>query len=90
MGFALIHALASASIVSVSGGERVDQALRQRVGRAVALTLQQDVEQRVLDAEQAHRAGDATGAGEQAETDLGQSDLAALHVEGDAVVAGQA
>src|SRR5690606_20998323 len=49
----------------------------------------QHVEHRVLDAEQTHGAHDTTGAGQQAERDLGQTDAAALDVGGDAVVAGQ-
>ena len=51
--------------------------------------LAQHLHERLLDAEHPHGAGDAAAAGQQAQRDLGQADLAALDVGGDAVVAGQ-
>ena len=44
----------------------------------MALALEQDLQERVGDAEQPHGAGDAAGAGQQSEGDLGQADLGAL------------
>src|SRR5690606_39521714 len=64
----------------------VDQADLERLGRLVALALQQDVHQRILDAEHARRAGDAAAAGQQAQRDLGEADLVAT-LRRDAVVA---
>ena len=56
----------------------------QRAGPACS-----SVHQRVDDAEHAHRAHDAAGAGQQAELDLGEAELDLRVVDGDAVVAGQ-
>ena len=63
----------------------VDQALGLGDGRLHARALDEDVHDRVLDAEHPDGAGDAATAGEQAEGDLGQADLVAT-VRRDAVV----
>ena len=57
--------------------------------RLAPLALQEHLHERLLQTEHARGAHDATGAGQHAEGDLGQADLAALGVECDAVVAGQ-
>ena len=57
--------------------------------RLAPLALEEHLHERLLQAEHARGAHDATGAGQQAEGDLGQADLAALGVECDAVVTGQ-
>ena len=71
------------------GGHLVDQAVLQGAPRAVLGALEQHLQQRVGDAEQAYGTDDAAAAGQQAEGDLGQADLGAGGVEGDAVVAGE-
>ena len=60
-----------------------------RLRRAQPLALQQELHQRVDDAEHAHRAHDAAGAGQQAELDLGEAEHGLRVVDDDAVVAGQ-
>ena len=49
--------------------------------------LAQHVHERVLDAEHPHTAGDAAGAGKQAQRHLGEADDRTGHVGDDAVVA---
>ena len=83
-----IHALAAGEQLVRRGDDLVDQALGLGLRRLHARALQEDVHQRVLDAEHADRAGDAAATGQQAEGDLGQADLVAA-VGRDAVVAGE-
>ena len=72
-----------------SGRDLIDEAdLLGRSGLA-PLALEQHLHERLLQTEHPHGAHDATGAGEQAEGDLGQADFTALRVERDAVVAGE-
>ena len=74
----------------LNGGQNlVDQAGLLGLGRLEPGALTQHLHERLLDAEHAHGAGNATTAGQQAQRDLGQADLAALGVGGDAVMAGQ-
>ena len=54
------------------------------------LALEQQLHERVDDAEHPHRAGHAAGARQQPELDLGKPELDLGVVEGDAVMAGQA
>ncbi len=70
-------------------GDLVDEPGLQGAHGAVLGALQQHLQQRVGDAQQPYGAGDAAAAGQQAEGDLGQADLGAGRVEGDAVVAGE-
>ena len=56
----------------LGGGDLVDQAVLQGAARAVLGALEQHLQQRVGDAQQADGAGDAAAAGQQAEGDLGQ------------------
>ena len=60
-----------------------------RLGRLVPGALQQHLHQAVGDAEQPDDAGDAAGAGQQAEGDLGQAELRLRVVQRDPAVAGQ-
>ena len=56
----------------------------------MALALEQQLHQRVDDAEHPHRADDAAGARQQAELDLREADDGLRVVDDDPVVAGQA
>ena len=67
----------------------VDEARLECRARLAPLPLHQHLHERLLDAEHPHGADDAATAGEQAEGHLGEADLAAAHVDRDAVVAGQ-
>ena len=69
--------------------ELVDDADLQCLGRAQPLALEQQLHQRVDDAQHPHRADDAAGAGEQAELDLGEAEQGLGVVDHDPVVAGQ-
>src|SRR5699024_6722173 len=66
----------------------VDQAELLGLGRTVLLALQQMFHERVLQAELAYKAGDASPAGKQAQGGLGQAELVPT-VDGDTVVARQ-
>ncbi len=70
-------------------GDLVDQAVLQGAARAVLGALEEHLQQRVGDAEQADGADDAAASGQQAQGDLRAADLGAGGVQGDAVVAGQ-
>jgi hypothetical protein len=72
------------------GGEFVDEAERLGVGGLELRRRQDGLLQCGLDAEHAHRAGDASAAGQQAEGDLGEAEAGArVVVGGDPVVSGQ-
>ena len=72
------------------GGDLVDRGPSSTgLGRLVAVALQQHLHQAVGHAEQADDAGDAAGAGQQAEGDLGQAELRLRVVQRDAPVAGE-
>src|SRR5207248_11213265 len=64
----------------------VHQAKLERLARLVPLALQQDVQQRALDTQQAYGPDHTTATGQQAQRHLGQADLAALDVGRDAVM----
>ncbi len=72
------------------GDDLVDDADLLGLRRLQALALQQQLHQRVDDADHAHAAHDAAGAGEQAELHLGEADDRAWVVDDHAVVRGQA
>jgi hypothetical protein len=72
------------------GHQLVDQAHLQGLLRPDPLALQQQLQQRVDDAEHPHGSSDAAGAGQQTELDLREAELDLGVVEGDTVVAGQA
>ena len=70
-------------------GQLVDDAGLDRLGGTQPLALQQQLGQRVGDAEQPDGAGHAATAGQQAERHLGQPELGLAAVQRDPVVAGQ-
>lgn len=71
------------------GHDLVDQSDLLGLDRSSLLTLQQYLHERVLQTEHPYRAHDSATAGQQAEGHLGEADLDALHVRGDAVVGGE-
>lgn len=71
------------------GHDLVDQSDLLGLHRSTLLPLEQHLHERVLQAEHADGAHDPATTGQQAEGDLGQADLDALHVRGDAVMRGQ-
>ena len=89
-GLASIHFLAagiSSSRLATSSSTMPDLLA---LGRAHALALEQQLHQRVDDPEHPHGAGDAAGAREQAELDLGEAELDLGVIDHDPVMAGQA
>lgn len=67
----------------------MDEPVLQGPLRGVLGALEEHLQQRVGDAHEADGAGDAAARGQQAEGHLGQADLGAGGVEGDAVVGGE-
>jgi hypothetical protein len=87
-GWSAIQASAAARSAAASAHQRVHQAQLAGLARAEQLALQ-DVGLRAHQAEQARHLGDAGGAGNQAQRDLGQAELDLAVVHRDAVVAHQ-
>ena len=72
------------------GDHLTDEAHLQRLVRAHALALQQQVHQRFDDPEHPHGPHDAAGTGQQPELDLGEAELDPRVVDHDAVVGHEA